>query len=310
MAALHRSKFLQFKLRLATLLLGFAFIAPAGAEQLLIGDAEVRIRIGPEVQVLKHVARAGEESFTLEDQGEVVQVRWRPDDLWVNLSEGVLRIKRHPGRTQDTWQLVADYSGERFTVGRGPREISWRLPQEDVFFQTRGGYVQQALGNSDHLKIRRDTPGRQVTVESRSGESVAKLGSKGLEVIDGPELENHRYFVRGLAFQLGAITVELPLPEDIFTKALAQDRYLTLIQRSVPEREPTQPASQFKERPAHPLQAEPATWNSPSLRAVEVDRNEDPIRAKKEQRPDRKQGDPLKAITEKDSEELLRVKDY
>jgi hypothetical protein len=147
-----------------------------------------------------------------------------------------------------------------------------------------------------------------MNLTSSIGMTDAVLNSEGkLETFDGPDLSEHLYLVRGFALQAGPITLRLPLPKDPFLNGLPEDRYLW-VRKEVEL--PTQPAARTAPVPEEdPLEAGPATWGSPELKAKFNEPNEDPLAAKKERRV-KHETDPLKARTEPDSEELLRVKDY
>lgn len=283
------------------------------ADRILVKNSDLSVSISEDVELLRHHHAAYEESFSLRQGGQTIQLRHREGDLWLNLPNAVLRIRRQPSEGGESYTLVADLGGQRVEIRRGPREIAWRLPQDDVFFQTRGGYVVQAIGGQDHLKIRRNTPAREVAVESRAGLSEFKLVDGRLELLDGPPLVSHSYFVRGLRYQLGGVRIDLPLPQDIFTASLEEDRVLTLAETLIgpaPGADPGAfPAQTKRERVGDPLRAEPADTSGSPLRAIEGDRSEDPMHLRRERRPDSRT-DPLRATVGEDSEEVLRVKNY
>ncbi len=304
---------LRIEHTIATLVLVVCTASASWADQILVESSDVKVSISGEVELLRHHRAAYEESFTLRQEGQSIQLRYREGDLWLNLPNQVLRIRRQHSGGGDSYTLVADLGGERVEVRRGPREIAWRLPQDDVFFQTRGGYVVQAVGARDHLKIRRNTPARAVSVESRAGLSEFELVDGQLELLDGPPLESHSYFVRGLRYQFGGVRIELPLPQDIFTASLEEDRVLILAHTLIEPATGVDPATSGpqtkRERAGDPLRAERTDPDVSPLRAVEVDRSEDPMRLRRERRPDRGT-DPLRATVGEDSEEVLRVKNY
>ena len=209
--------------------------------------------------------------------------------------------------------VTVDFAGKRYVVERSRREIRWKLPKEEVYFTTRGGAVTQALGDTNFLKIRRDTPSGRVTLESNSGTSDVLLHGNELEVFDGPALEQHPYFVRGLSFKQGPVLIEVPLPAGAFISALPPQHYLSFDNNPVAAEETdaeVDPYADYVEpKPSDPLRAEPADWHSPVNKPNIGDKKSDPLNAKREKRIKHKT-DPLKAKTSKNSDKILRVKDY
>ena len=273
-----------------------------------------RLRINPSAKITEQVDTGWEKMMTVELDGQRARVRWKPDGFTVIFPDATLRtVVTPPGASTQAYELITDFEGQRYRIRKSAREVGWVLPGQEVFFRTYGGKIASVLGSSDFLKVTRDTKGGRIAVESNAGTSDVLLRKGKLEVFDGPELQSHIYFVRGLAFQRGPITLEIPLPAEPFLNALPADRYLWVKGKATsPAAEPDpgqeQPLEQGQS-PMDPLEAEPSSWESPVYRANQGDAKEDPLNARREVRHPSKH-DPLRATTTPDSEEVLRVKDY
>lgn len=284
---------------------------PASAETLTA--PQYRVKIDPQAKISERVDTGWEQLMTVELNGERARVRWKQDEVSVIFKDATLRAVLAPGAGPANFSLTTDFEGKRYKVQRTPREISWILPDQEVFFRTYGGKITNVVGTSDFLKVTRDSRGGRVSLESQAGTSDLILKKGALETFDGPEATAHIYFVRGLAFQRGPITLEIPLPSEPFWAAMPNDRFLRVQSRNAqdaPAGETPVPTESSLETTKGPLEAEPSTWNSPVYRANLGDKKDDPLRARREAKDYRTKGDPLKATTAEDSEEILRVKDY
>jgi hypothetical protein len=221
-----------------------------------------------------------------------------------------MRAQLNPNATRTAFELTTDFEGQRYKVTRSPREVSWVLPDQQIFFRTFGGKVAGAVGTSDYLNITRDSRGGRMSLESQAGTSDVLLKKGALEVFDGPELQAHSYFVRGLAFKRGPIKLEIPLPEEPFLNALPADRYLQIDSKPARPAEteesllPPQPSLEAR----GPLDAQPSSWDSPVYRANQGNSQEDPLNARREIRHSNRER-PLDAKTAPDSEALLKIQE-
>lgn len=281
----------------------------AGAQGLTLEAEEFQLQISPEAKVLRRQEIGQQTVLTLQHEGQKFQVRFGADDILVNFPTNTLRLRRSITDSAGNTKTVIDFAGKRYTVKHTQREIVWLLPGQEVYFRTRGGKVSQVVGTADFLKIRRDTPSRRLVLESNAGTSDLSLVKGKLEVFDGPELDGHVYFVRGLALQQGPITLTLLLPTDVFYDALPADHFLRVVHRPDPTPEPEASAETPQVEERDPLQAQPSSWESPVYRANHGERKTDPLNAKREQRTDSSQGT-LDAQEQRNSDEVLRVKDY
>lgn len=282
--------------------------APGWAETL--SAPQFRLKIDPSATITQRVETGWETSLTVEGKGQRARVRFRPDGVIVIFADGTLRAQLNSNASPTSYELTTDFEGRRYKVNRSAREISWLLPGHEVFFRTFGGKVASAVGSADFLNITRDSKGGRISLESQAGTSDVLLKKSKLELFDGPELAEHTYFVRGLAFRRGPLTLELPLPEEPFFNALPADRYLTVESRQ-PAPEPLEEA--LPEVPDEgnsrgPLDAEPANWDSPVYRSSSPEKKSDPFNARREVRHSSKER-PLDAKTAPNSESLLQVKD-
>lgn len=298
------------RLIVLTLLLA-ALSLPCWAETL--SAPQFRLKIDPKAKITHRADNGWEKSMTVELHGEQARVRFRPDGVLVIFANGTLRSQLNPHASETSYELVTDFEGKRYKVTRSAREISWLLPGHEVFFRTFGGKVASAVGSSDFLNITRDSQAGRLSVESQAGTSDILLRKGALEVFEGPELLEHTYFVKGLAFHRGALTLEIPLPEEPFLKALPANRFLLVESLQAPPVEPGgEPIPDFVPEPetsrSGPLDAEPSSWDSPVYRSQKVDRKDDPFNARREVRASSKER-PLDAKTAPNSEELLQVKD-
>lgn len=275
---------------------------------------QYRLKIDPRAKISERVDTGWEKLMTVELEGQRARIRWREDEVSVIFPDGTLRTKLSPGAGPANYQLTTDFEGKRYRVQRSPREIGWLLPGEEIFFRTYGGKVTNVVGSSDYLKVTRDSRGGRISLESQAGVSDLLLAKGVLEVFDGPEVTAHTYFVRGLSFHRGPITLEIPLPKEPFLDALPADRFLRVESKSTPAASPEDPSLPAEPVPESssrgPLDAEPSTWDSPIYRANLGEKKDDPLKSRREAQDYRQKGDPLKAKTEKNSEEILRVKDY
>lgn len=285
---------------------------PAWSETLTA--PQYRLKIDPQAKICERVDTGWEQLMTVELNGERARIRWKQDEVSVIFKDGTLRAKLGPGAGPANYELTTDFEGKRYKVQRTPREISWILPGQEVFFRTFGGRITTVVGTSDFLKVTRDTKGGRMSLESQAGLSDLLLKKGTLEVFSGPEAVNHFYFVRGLSFQRGPITLEVPLPTEPFWAAMPADRFFRVESKNAPEVpvvEPEIPVGQGTESSSRgPLEAEPSSWKSPIYRANLGEKKDDPLRARREATDYRANKDPLKASTAEDSEEILRVKDY
>lgn len=275
---------------------------------------QYRLKIDPRAKISERVDTGWEKLMTVELEGQRARIRWKEDEVSVVFPDGTLRTKLSPGAGPANYELTTDFEGKRYLVKRSPREISWLLPEEQIFFRTYGGKVTNVVGTSDYLKLTRDSRGGRLSLESQAGVSDLLLAKGALELFEGPEISAHTYFVRGLSFHRGPVTLEVPLPKEPFLDALPADRFLRVESKLTPTVAPEEPGLPTGPAPESssrgPLEAEPATWDSPIYRANLGEKKDDPLKARREAQDFRQKGDPLKAKTEKNSEEILRVKDY
>lgn len=296
-----------------TFLTVFLLLAPGHGETL--STPEYRLVIDPAAKVIQRLDNGWEVIMTVEKDGERARIRWKTDGFTAIFPDGTLRAQLSPNATRSAYELTTDFEGRRYKVTRTAREVSWILPGQEIFFRTFGGKVSSAVGTSDYLNITRDSKGGRMSLESQAGTSDVLLRKGSLEVFDGPEVLAHTYFVRGLAFQRGPLTLEVPLPEEPFLNALPANRFLIVpstAKPATPVETPEQgglPLPEGEPSSDQPLQAAPSTWNSPVYRANEGDHKEDPLNARREVRyPARDR--PLDAKTAPDSEDILRVQNY
>ncbi len=286
----------------------FAAITPALAQGL--STPQYRLKVHPKAKIVERVDTGWEVLMTVELDGERARVRWKPDGFTAIYPNGTLRAQLNPQATAAAFELTTDFEGKRYKIIRTAREVSWKLAGQDIFFRTYGGKVSNVVGTSDYLNITRDTRGGRLSLESQAGTSDVLLKGGKLEVFEGPGIAEHTYFVRGLAFRRGPLTLEVPLPEEPFLKALPADRFLLVESQSKPAATDTPdetPAFEAESLEGNPLQAEPSSWESPVYRTNPVDRKEDPMNARREVRASNKDR-PLDARTAPDSEDILRVK--
>ncbi len=289
---------------------------PAWAETLTA--PQYRLKIDPQAKISERVDTGWEQLMTVELNGERARIRWKQDEVSVIFKDGTLRTKLGPGAGPANYELTTDFEGKRYKVTRTPREIGWVMPGQEVFFRTFGGKITNVVGTSDFLKVTRDSQGGRMSLESQAGLSDLLLKKGSLEVFEGPEAVAHLYFVRGLSFQRGPITLEIPLPKEPFWSAMPADRFFRVESKNAPtvpvvdpSLDPSIPVDPGTESSSRgPLEAEPSNWDSPIYRANLGDKKDDPLRARRESNDYRVNKNPLKANTAEDSEEILRVKDY
>lgn len=301
--------------RLTTRLAAFLAVLlwPVAAWGETLSTPQYRLRIHPDAKITQRVDTGWEVYMTVELAGERARVRWKSDGFTAIFPTGTLRAQLGANATPQAFELTTDFEGRRYQVTRSPREVSWVLPGQEVFFRTFGGKISNVVGTSDFLKITRDSRGGRLSLESGAGSSDVLLKKGALEVFDGPDVLDHLYFVRGLAFQRGPLTLEIPLPEEPFLNALPANRYLLVPSTQLQPANPDEPSagSLPAEEPlsGDPLDAQPPNWDSPVYRANAVDNNEDPLNSRREIRYPAKDR-PLDAKTAPDSEEILRVQNY
>lgn len=291
---------------LQAILLALLCAVATSAEPVVLTSPSVELVISEEATIVSRHDNGWETKMVVEQDGQRVRISWKQDQAVLLFPTTSLRVKteeKHKERKVTTYLNEAKY-----LITETPREVSWKLPGQDVFFRKRGGRISQAMGTADYLKLYRNTPGGRVTLQSSAGKTDALLNDKGeLETFDGPEVGEHVYLVRGLALKKGPVTLRYRLPSGPFLDGLPADRFLTINQPVKPLPEPA--AREPETRPEDPLQAKPATWSSPELNANSGKREEDPLNARREKIVKHPE-DPLRAKTSKNSEELLRVKDY
>lgn len=264
------------------------------------------VYLKPGSKIVSRYDRGYETRLVVEHEGQRVRINWNRDKARILFPTSTLRLET--SRVSKRMSTVTAYlDGKRYKIEKSPREVSWLLPDQQIYFRTRGGKVSQVAGPQDFLKLRRHTLAGRVTLESSVGITDALLKKGKLETFDGPEFTDHVYLVRGLAIAQGPVTVKMPLPDGPFLSALPSDRYFTVNKEMValpgpPDRTP-------KPKAKDPLQADPYTWSSPELRARSGEEDKDPLSVRKERRVNYPE-DPLRAKSSEDSEEILRVKDY
>ncbi len=294
----------------AAILLILLMTLPSAGREEFFTNAHYRLKIDPRAQISERVDNGWETLMTVEMDGEKAHLRWKKDEFTVIFPRSTLRVRSTVTDSAGSILLTTDFAGRRYEVRENKREIGWTLPGQNVFFRLHGGQVSGAVGTSDFLNLRKDTPAGRIAVESGVGSSDFMLRKGSLELFEGPELAGHTYMVRGLAFRQGAITLEIPLPGGPFFEAMPADRYLTVVNESaVPTEAGNGGTGADVETVGDPLRAEPSSWTSPVYRANTGDPKEDPLRARKEERKTYPT-DPLRAKTGEDSVEILRVKDY
>ena len=280
---------------------------PAAAQTPLLKSQHAELVVPPGAQISDRYETSWETRMTVEYEGVRVRVNWKENEAIFHFPTSTMRLRVTPDGKSS--KIAVNYNADKYVVEKSPREIGWLLgDQQQIYYQCRGGKIAKAIGPSDYLKLNRQSQWGRLNLTSSAGTTDALLNSDGvLETFDGPEVLDHLYLVRGLAIQAGPITLRLPLPDDPFLEGLPSDRYLTIAKEVKALPEPSAQAGPAKEE--DPLQANPATWGSPELKAKFNDPGEDPLSVKKETRVKHEE-DPLKARTSPDSEELLRVKDY
>ena len=240
-----------------------------------------QLDLAPEAKIVSRFSNGWETKLVAEHNGERVRITWSDTEARFLFPQSTLRL-----RAKDTpvgFEIKASLDGERYQVKRSKREIVWALPEHDVFFKTRGGRVSQVVGSHGFLKLRRNTRAQRLTLESSSGITDALVNSKGvLETFDGPELGEHVYFVQGLAFQVGPVTLKIPLPSDPFFSALSPEHYFVVQKELIPLAKPVATPTVVKKK--DPLQADPPTWNSPELKARTGKAGADPLHLEREKR--------------------------
>lgn len=297
-------------LRLLGLLVLIASLPCLGDQSSTIVEGEgFRLKLLPGTEISAKNSSANLTVLTAALDKQKARIRSHSEETTILFPDNAIRIREK--LTNHGYQITVDFAGRRYIVEKSRREIHWKLPGEEVFFTTRGGAVTQALSDKNFLKIRRDTPSGRATLQSNSGTSDVLLHNNTLEVFDGPAIEQHAYFVRGLAFKQGPVLIEIPLPGGVFIDALPRQRYLSFENNPVAaDTSVVDPYADYVEpKPADPLRAEPADWHSPVIKSNSGEKNSDPLNAKREKRI-KHETDPLKAKTTKDSDEILRVKDY
>lgn len=263
------------------------------------------IVVSSEAKLVSQHDDGWEIKMVVEHAGQRVRISSRKDQALILFPSGTVKVSVSDQAGARTITTFID--GKRYEIIKSPREIKWSLAGQEIYFRTRGGTVTQAIGNDDFLKVRTDTPARRITLESSAGTTDALINNKGvLETFDGPQVSDHLYMVRGFAYQKGPITLRFPLPESPFLEALPKEHYLTVREELTPLASPTRPV--VEEDTGDPLQATPATWNSPELKAEEGKRKDDPLNFRREKRV-RHPEDPLRAKTDRDSEDLLQLKE-
>lgn len=297
--------FMKTKFALVSLFL-LGLLGAAEAQGRTLEGQDFQLQISPQAKIVRRQDYGRQTVMTLEHEGQKIQVRFGPDDVLVNFPTNTLRLRRSITDSAGHTRTIVDFAGKRYTVKHSEREIVWLLPGQEVYFRTRGGKVSQAVGTADFLKVRRDTPSRRLVLESNAGTSDLSLVKGKLELFDGPELDGHIYFVRGLALQQGPVILHLPLPTDMFYDALPSDRYLRVVHRPEPLPEPETSAEAESTESRDPLQAKPSSWESPVYRANHGERKTDPLNARREKRTK----SALDAEDQRNSEEVLKVKDY
>ena len=284
-----------------------ALSASSLADTPLLKNEQFELLLHPEAKIISQFDNGWETFLVVEHEGQRVRVNWKEDQALLLFPNSTIRLKSEATPSGGS-NITTFVDGERYEVKRSAKEIGWLLPGQQIYFQTWGGQISQAVGTADYLKLHRDSISGRLKLESSVGVTDALLNSKGqLETFDGPEYTEHLYLVRGLAFKQGPVTVRVPLPQGPFLKGLPSDRFLLVEKEMVPLAEPAAVGEPEERR--DPLQAQPPTWDSPQLRAKFNEPTEDPLSVKKERRV-RYDEDPLKAKTSKDSEEILRVKSY
>ena len=290
-----------------TLIIWFSSgLTAALSEPIILKSPHMELVVSEGAKIVSRHDNGWETKMVVEEDGQRVRVSWREEQALILFPNSSLRVKL--GEGPEGPQVTAYLNAQKYQVTKSPREISWKLPGQDVFFRTRGGKISQAVGSADYLKLYRNTLGRRVTLQSSAGKTDALLNDKGeLETFDGPEVMEHQYLVRGLALQKGPVTLRFPLPSGPFLNGLPADRYLTVNQeiKPLPQPEP----KQAEVRAGDPLQAKPRTWSSPELNAKTGSPEKDPLNARREKIVKHPE-DPLKAKTAPDSEGLFQVKDY
>lgn len=306
---IEREQFMTNRLITATLLM-LLLALPSAAQEDPLKSSYYRLKIDPRAKISERVDNGWETLMTVELEGEKAHLRWKKDEFTVIFPRSTLRVRATVTDAAGSILLTTDFAGRRYEVRENEKEIGWKLPGHDVFFRLYGGQVSGAVGTSDFLNLQKDTRGGRIAVESGVGSSDFVLRKGALELFDGPELAEHTYMVRGLAFRQGPITLEIPLPGGPFFEALPADRFLTVVNESSEGTKSEDEAAAAEVEPlGDPLRAEPSSWTSPVYRANTGNPKEDPLRARKEERKTYPT-DPLRAKTGEDSEEILRVKDY
>ena len=279
----------------------------AVAEQPVLKNEHYEIYLTPGTKVVSRQDRGYQTLMVVEHEGQRVRINWDKDRARILFPTSTLRLETEAvSKRMSTVTAYLDGKTYKFKTTRS--EVSWLLPDQEIYFRTRGGTVNQVAGPKDFLRLRRHTLAGRVTLESGAGTTDALINDKGkLERFDGPDIAQHLYLVRGFSLDQGPISVRLPLPDGPFLSALPQDRYFRVSKEMValpgpPDRTPP-------EKPKDPLQADPYTWSSPELRARSGEENKDPLSVRKERRVTYPE-DPLRAKETDDSEDVLRVKNY
>ena len=293
--------------RILSLMLLLVTAGLAAADQPVLKNDHYEIYLTPGSKVVSRQDRGYQTLMVVEQAGQRVRINWDKDRARILFPTSTLRLETETV-SQRMSTVTAYLDGQTYKFKTTRSEVSWLLPDQQIYFRTRGGTVSQVAGPKDFLRLRRQTLAGRITLESGAGTTDALINEKGkLERFDGPEIDQHLYLVRGFSLDQGPISVRLPLPNGPFLSALPPDRYFRVSKEMValpgpPDRTPVEKAKD-------PLQADPYTWGSPELRARSGDESKDPLSVRKERRVTYPE-DPLRAKGSADSEEVLRAKNY
>ena len=252
-------------------------------------------------------------SFSADRGGQRFQITSPEGPVSVSVQAPWLQIQTPGGnimriRSQESaavTEILVQLDKVNYRIFKRYGETEWKFPDDRVYFKTQDGNLRDALGSKGNITVRRNFQKNTFVVESPeatsefeletdkpSKKSLSKKPTYKLKLVEGDPPTKYPYLYRGLVFELGSVGFYLPLTSGKFTNALEWNQVQSFKASVTAYQSPNKKDPANAEIPNNAVQA-----------------NEDPLNLKlKPKRREFKAVDPLKASSNPQGAEILKVK--
>ena len=224
---------------------------------------------------------------------------------WIQIQTpggSLMRIRSQ--ETGSATEILVQLNKVNYRIFKRYGEVEWNFPGDHVYFKTQDGNLRDVLGSKGNLSVRRNFQRNTFIVESPESTSEFQLQTEKapkrstnkkptykLKLVEGEPPVKYPYLYRGVTFELGSVGFFLPLTPGKFTNALDWSQVQSF-KTATAAYQPTKGTALNGEIPNNAVPA-----------------NDDPLNLKlRSRRREFKASDPLKATSNPQGEDVLKVK--